>query len=102
MNLRLRELRESRGFTVATMIERLGVKDSRYRKWESESAAIPLEYALMCCQILKCSMDELAGREAPVMSADELRLVELYRAADTRGKTSIMRVADGESTLSHP
>lgn len=52
MNLRLRELRESQGISVATMIERLGVKDSRYRKWESQAAAMPLEYAMRCCSNL--------------------------------------------------
>ena len=55
MNLRLRELRESQGISVATMIERLGVKDSRYRKWESQAAAMPLEYAMRCCSILHCT-----------------------------------------------
>lgn len=43
MGIRLRQLREARGFTVAQMVERLGVKDSRYRKWESEAAAMPLK-----------------------------------------------------------
>lgn len=40
MGIRLRQLREARGLTVAQMVGRLGVKDSRYRKWESESAAM--------------------------------------------------------------
>ena len=70
MNLRLRELRESQGISVATMIERLGVKDSRYRKWESQSAAMPLEYAMRCCTILHCTLDELSGRVQMTLTDD--------------------------------
>ena len=82
MNLRLRELRESQGISVATMIERLGVKDSRYRKWESQSAAMPLEYAMRCCTILHCTLDELSGRVQMTLTDDERELVMILRSLD--------------------
>lgn len=94
MNLRLRELRESQNISVATMIERLGVKDSRYRKWESQAAAMPLEYAVRCCSILHCTMDELSGREQIALSDDERRLLALYRACGEKGRESLMNVAE--------
>ena len=100
MQIRLRELREGRGLKVSQMIERLGVQDSRYRKWESNSAQIPLEYACMCADILKCSLDELAGRRVPSrpsMSEDERRMLDVYRSASDHGRALIDAVIDGEA-----
>lgn len=94
MGIRLRELREARGFTVAQMVERLGVKDSRYRKWESESAAMPLEYAIRACSVLRCSLDELSGRMPDALAADEQRLLDLYRRATPEGRLYLSGVAD--------
>jgi len=92
MNLRLRELRESQNISVATMIERLGVKDSRYRKWESQTAAMPLEYALRCCSILHCTMDELTGREQIALSDDERELLEVFRSLEEPERPLLMKV----------
>lgn len=60
--LRLRELRELHGYSVKDMCRILGVDDSRYRKWESGTNGLPLEYSLACCDALHCTLDELAGR----------------------------------------
>lgn len=73
MELQLRVLRDKRGLSIKQMYQRMQVKDSRYRKWESGSAAIPLEYAVEASDILHCSLDELVGRATPVLSADEQR-----------------------------
>jgi len=93
MNLRLRELRESQGISVATMIERLGVKDSRYRKWESQAAAMPLEYAIRCCSILHCTLDELSGRTQIALSDDEREIVRILRGLDENEHRVLMKVA---------
>lgn len=90
MNFKLRYLRERRGLSVRQMYERLGVKDSRYRKWESEAAAMPLEYAVEACEILRCSLDELLGLVVPAPSDDEQRLLDLYRSTDDRGRLVII------------
>ncbi len=90
MDIRLKELREERGLKVSQMIERLGIKDSRYRKWEDNKSQIPLEFACACADILHCSLDELAGRNTPnrvdVLNDQESRLVTAYKIAseDTR------------------
>lgn len=97
MKLKLRELRERRGLTVSQMVSRLGVKDSRYRKWESGAAAMPLEYAMGACSVLRCSLDELAGLVIPALAPDEQLLLDLYRSTDARGKAAIMRTAKGEA-----
>ncbi len=102
MGIRLRELREKQGLSVAQMIERLGVKDSRFRKWESEAAAMPLEYAIKACSILHCSLDELSGRSVPVdveydsshIVEDERRLLDLYRKCSRQGREYLLQVAE--------
>lgn len=94
MGIRLRELREGRGLSVAQMVERLDVKDSRYRKWESESAAMPLEYAVRACSILHCSLDELSGRTPGALTADEQRLLDLYRACTPQGRLYLLGISD--------
>jgi transcriptional regulator with XRE-family HTH domain len=97
MRFMLRDFREARGIEVGAMCARLGVKDSRYRKWESGTNAMPLDYAVAACGILRCTLDELVGIDAPALDPDESRLVALYRSTDARGKAAIMRTAEGES-----
>ena len=100
MEIKLRELRESRGYKVSQMVSWLDVKDSRYRKWESNSAQIPLEYACMCADILGCTLDELAGR-APVkpstITASEQHMLDVYRAASDHGRMLIDSVVSAEA-----
>jgi len=100
IEIRLKELRESRGYRVAQMVQRLDVQDSRYRKWESNSAQIPLEYACRCADILHCTLDELAGRrvpEKPSLSTNEQRVLDVYRSASEHGRVLIDAVIDGEA-----
>jgi transcriptional regulator with XRE-family HTH domain len=97
MELKLRELRERRGLSVAQMIMRLGVDDSRYRKWESGSAQIPLKYACACADILRCSLDDMVGRIAPnareSLTGDEMTLIDGYRIADATQKRRMLSAA---------
>ena len=99
--IRLRELREARDLSVKDMCRKLGVDDSRYRKWESGKNGLPLEYSLMCCDILHCSLDELSGRTAAIeydssaaLSDDERRLLELYRGCGARGREYLTQMAE--------
>lgn len=96
MDFKLRYLRERRGLSVKQMYQRLGVKDSRYRKWESGAASMPLEYAAEACEVLRCSMDELLGLVVPAPTEDEQRLLDLYRSTDDRGRLAIMCVAESQ------
>lgn len=99
MNLMLKELRVANGLSPRQMYERLGVQDSRYRKWESGAAQMPIEYALMCCDILHCTMDELAGRKPVQLTDDERKLLALYRATDARGQLAIMMLAESQQGM---
>ena len=99
MELQLASLRKRRGLSVRQMYERLHVKDSRYRKWESGAAAMPLEYAVEACSILRCSMDELLGIVVQAPSEDEQRLLDLYRACPPKGREYILQMAEVTSRL---
>lgn len=97
MKIRLKEIRESRDLKIQQMVQRLGVKDSRYRKWESNSAQIPLEFACRCADILHCTLDELAGRrvpEQPSMTTDEQRIVDVYREASPTDRDMVDMVIE--------
>ena len=99
MGIRLREIRERRGLSVSQMVDRLGVKDSRYRKWESEAAAMPLEYATRACTILRCSLDELSGRVVPALTEDEQKIIDLYHACSPKGREYLLQVAEVTASL---
>lgn len=100
MEVKLREIRESRNLKVSQMIRRLGVQDSRYRKWESNVAQIPLEYACRCADILNCTLDELAGRSVlkqPTTPADERRLLDAWRGIDSSTRPTILAMVEAAS-----
>lgn len=99
MIIRLRELREARGLTVRDMCAKLDVADSRYRKWESGTNGMPLDYALQCCSIFHCTLDDLAGRKPHTASPDEQRLLELYRRCSPTGKVYAMQVVETTAAL---
>lgn len=46
--IRLRELRERHGYTVKEMCTKLGVDDSRYRKWEAAHFVHYVRHVLRC------------------------------------------------------
>ena len=96
MGLKLRDLRKKRGLTPQQMCARLGVKPDRYRKWENETNGMPLDYAMAACSVLRCSLDELAGRVVPALAEDEQRLLDLYRSTDDRGRLAILSLAESQ------
>lgn len=98
--IKLRELRENRGISVKDMCRKLGVDDSRYRKWESGINGLPLEFSLACCDILHCTLDDLAGRSTVIeyhmgkLSAQEVELVTTYRLCSQKGREYLLKIAE--------
>lgn len=99
MGLMLREIRKRRGLSSQQMCARLGVKPDRYRKWENGTNNMPLEQAVMACEILRCSMDEFLGRVIPALDPDERQLLDLYRACPPKGREYILQLAEVTSRL---
>ena len=92
MILRLRSLREAQGLSVKDMCSRLGVADSRYRKWESGTNGLPVDYAIACCSILHCTLDELCGRVGMSLDEGERELLSLYRSATPELRSAALAV----------
>ena len=92
--LQLRAIRKRRNMTVKRLAALLEVNTSRVYNWESGAAEIPLHFAIQCADILRCSLDELAGRETPPMSDAARMVLELYEAADETGQAAVRAVAD--------
>ena len=90
--IRLKEIRLANHLEVRDMCRKLDVTDSRYRKWESGTNGMPLDYALMCCDIFHCSLDELSGRRDQPLSADERYIISVYRNSSPREREYIMRM----------
>jgi transcriptional regulator with XRE-family HTH domain len=97
--IRLRELREAAGLEVKDMCRKLGVADSRYRKWESGTNGVPLDYALMICDVLHCTLDELSGHTPKVLTEDERHLLDLYRACSPQGRETMLAMAETTAQL---
>lgn len=60
--LRLKELREKRGFTQKELSERLGVSRGTYSCWESEKRQMDYQTLIRLAVIFGVSVDYLLGR----------------------------------------
>lgn len=91
----LKELRKSRGLTQEQLSERLGVKLATYRTWERGSTNMSFPQAVACAEILGCSLDELAGREAIVIEPDpnKAALDYYYGAMGDAGRSVLVESA---------
>ncbi|MBQ3371599.1 MAG: helix-turn-helix transcriptional regulator [Oscillospiraceae bacterium] len=61
MNLRIRQLRESRGLTQSAVADKLICDQSLYSKYERGLRSLPLEAAIRLAEVYGVSLDYLAG-----------------------------------------
>lgn len=79
-NLQLRTLRKNRGLTIAELAEKIGVSFQIVGNWERGSTEINLADALKVCEVLECSIDDLAGwNSKTVIEEKEKRSSEACR-----------------------
>ena len=94
MELQLAKYRKRAGYKSRDdFAAALGVNKYTYRSWESGAAMMSLEQAYNCAVALHCTIDEIAGRESPALSADESALLSDYRALTPRGKGAVRATA---------
>lgn len=91
MNLQLKQIRKMRGLSQEDMADRLGVKVSRYGTWERGERMMSVEQAFNCAIILECTLDEIAGLDAPAPAANYPG--EVYARLNDRGKASLAEQA---------
>ncbi len=95
-NLQLKKLRKKAGYkSQSEMAEALKIPERRYASWERQEVGLNLEQACMVADVLDCTLDELAGREAPIGWTDvfQAELNRCYEACTDDRKASILQMA---------
>lgn len=97
MNLQLMRLRKEAGYKSRKAIaDALGVSERKYKTWETGETRLTLEDACDIADFLKCTLDELAGRDfAPSEYSDprQQSLNHCYGMLDDRSKGELAGLA---------
>ncbi|MBQ9147777.1 MAG: helix-turn-helix transcriptional regulator [Rikenellaceae bacterium] len=94
MNLKLKELRKSRGMRQEDLADAIFSTPRIVGAWERGETSLPLEDACSIADVLECTLDELAGREwVENATAEETELVNCYREAPKASKDLILHTA---------
>lgn len=64
----MQEIREARHITRDELAKRLHVTYATIRNWETGEREFTISTACAICDALGCTLDELAGRDAPAAS----------------------------------
>lgn len=93
--LQLKKIRNLRGLSQDEMAQALGIKTSRYGTWERGERAMSFSQAIACSEILECSLDELAGRQAYISFADsgQASLNGYYESMNDKGREAFVQTA---------
>lgn len=94
MNLQLMKLRKNAGFKNRDdFAAEIGVNPRTYKTWEAGERRFSFEQACMIADALKCSLDELAGRDEYVGTFSDERQVALnsaYSSLSDEGKDAAL------------
>ena len=92
---RLRELRQSRGWTQAQLGKRIGLAKTTISGYEKEDHHLDPPTILILCELFGCTADYLLGRSEsrlPVISDEDARLLQAYHAASLRDRGLIDQI----------
>ncbi|MCD8039812.1 MAG: helix-turn-helix domain-containing protein [Lachnospiraceae bacterium] len=93
---RIKEKCLENGTTINTIEKKCNLGHGTIRRWSENSPAV--DKVIIVANYLQVSLEWLLiGKEASELSQDEKKLVDLYRATDSRGKNAIMRTAEAEA-----
>lgn len=92
-SLQLRNIRKSRKMSAQQLADALGIARSTLYGWENGDSQILVTDACRICDVLGCTLDQLAGRDSDAMTMDEQRVVDAMRSTDERGRSMILAVA---------
>lgn len=82
--------------TIKALERELNIANGSIRRWNESKPSV--EKVLLISQKFNISIDWLVtGKEAEELTTEERQLVNLYRAADERGKRAIIRTAEAEN-----
>ena len=91
-NLRLRALREEKGYTQQEFADKLGVTQQSYARWESGASEPRIEIRLKIADFYNISLDLLCNRtrENEGLSIEKIEIIDNLRKLDNHD-TSLVR-----------
>lgn len=92
---RIRDLRTAAGWTQAQLGARIGAVKSTISGYETEQHFLDTPTINSLCDLFGCTADYLLGRSEslqPVLTDQQLRLLEAYEVADPRDREFIDRL----------
>lgn len=90
-------MRKKAGLTQQALAEALSVNIGTVGNWEREDTFPDADQIWNCAHILGCSPNDILGWKNETLSPDEVRIVEAFRAADSRGRENILLMAEHEA-----
>ena len=94
---RIKQKCAEKGTTMGTLEKELGFANGSIRRWDERVPGA--DRVLILANRLEISVDWLlTGKESGNLIPEEQQLIDYYRKADDRGKRSILRTAESEST----
>ena len=85
----IRALRREAGLTQPQLAEMIGVTKNAISNWEAGTNRPDLDTLPLLCEVLHVTADELLGRNTPMVSLDEQRLLRKYRRLSPYDQKSI-------------
>ena len=95
---RLKSLRIESGLSQQDIADKLNISRSAIGKYETGAAYPDIEKLIMLAGLYNCSVDYLLGisDNNPILTKEELELIQNYRLLDERGKAVVNSVINVE------
>lgn len=94
---RIKSLCITENITIKELERIIQISNGSIRHWNEKTPSV--ERVLLVANYFKVSLDWLVtGKESGNLTPEEQQLIDYYRKADDRGKRSILRTAESEST----
>ena len=98
MNLKLREIRKARGMKGTQIAARMGVSQPNYSAWENGKTSFTLEQACQLADILRCTLDELAGRKTSI-EPQVAKIADEWRSMNRIGQEALEKASQAFAAL---
>lgn len=99
---RVKAARKMRGWSQKELADKAGTSQQNIQRYETEDREPQSSNLLAISKALGVTVSYLLGTDTDEMktetalSADEMRLIQLYRSTDQRGKAAIMAIAESQ------
>lgn len=93
---RIESICKQKGYSIMRLEKESGLSNGQIRKWRTQKPSY--DKVASVANSLNVTIDWLITGKAPEeLTPEERQLVNLYRAADERGKRTIIRTAEAEN-----